>query len=443
MPTLMAILGLNAKPFNDTLHDSSLAAKRFGRETASSIGELALGAFAGFSAASMVEQMVGVATRVKELSELFHVSTDTIQMWDKAAIRVGLTAEDVGNAMNRLKKAREAAISKGEVGGFGVFGLGMADIKNQALDAEGILMRMREAAAGHPLTDQEDVAGMELMGKSGAKILSVMEQLNNLGPVHLIPKDDIDNIHEAELRLRDLKNELTIGTAKIVGETVPAFDKLARRISAIGEFMGGKSSFSEMINRGWKMGADVPNIPAPTTDLKGRPLTGPKAQPAAESGLSFSRTTTVDLNKDAAEIEKLRTQLAEKILQNQMKSMTAAERELEIKKQIAEHEKKAMEFRFGEGDEKKALLEDLEVQKLKGEMATKKASHQKEEGDSLSKFGGHLLLASGPETAAAKLEENTRKSEEHLRFIAQWAAGTGLGKGQWHAWSRYKDGLEF
>jgi hypothetical protein len=206
----MAVLGLNAAPFKSGLHDSALAAKNFGRHVTESLTEVAAGAFAGFGAASLIEGLIETTERVHQLSREFRVSTDTIQIWEKAAHRVGLSAEDIGNALNKLKKAREAAIAKGEVGGFGAFGIGMAELKDGAIETEGIMDRMRANASAHPITDQEDVAGMELMGRSGAKVLSAMQEIHEMGPIKVISKEQVEQLHEATEQLADTRTRLRL-----------------------------------------------------------------------------------------------------------------------------------------------------------------------------------------------------------------------------------------
>jgi len=443
MPSLMAVLGLNAKPFKDTLHDSTLAAKHFGKETASAIGEMALGAFAGFKVASLTEGMLEAVTRIKELSEQFRVSTDTIQLWDKAAHRVGMSAEDIGTAFNKLKKAREEAIGGGPTAGkfleaFGQFGIGMEELKNQSVSVEEIMQRIREASAMHPITTEEDVAGMELMGRSGAKVLSAMEQLHNLGPVHLIAGEDIEHIHEAELRLKSLKNEITIGFATMAGKAVPVADRFAMGLQGIKEFFSGRMS----LNQARRIGLDeTGNVEAPKFDLKGRPLTERERKeiPEPEKPNVYNKVVQVQLEnaKEMKEVEKIREEIAERILQNQVKQMTLSERQAFFKKQIADHERKMIEARFGEGDELTAVREELEIAKLKGEMEPRlKGLKPEHDTDPYAKIGGHLLMGAPENSAAAKTEQNTARSAEYLKYIAEQTRATGLGSGKYRIWKK-------
>lgn len=421
MPGLLAFLGLNTTPFNRNLRQATRDAKRAGKEFGEAFGELAaskLGAVGGaYAITSLIDKTIESVNHIKELSEQFRVSTDTIQLWDRAAARVGMTAEDIGNAFNRLKKAREGAITKDDVGSFGAFGIGMEELKNQALSTQDIMDKMREASEGHPITDSEDVAGMALMGRSGAKVLSAMEQLNALGPVHLIPKEDIDNLHEASERIKELNRDIQAGVAIMAGTGMNILDRITTGAVGFTEFMSGRMSF----NQARRIGLDE-NVPAPEFDLKGRPLANHERTEAEKEGEAhvYRITKTVNLNKDLKEIEKLREELAKRIAENQLKGMTATERAAEFERQITEHKRKAIEYRYGEGDEVKALEEDLESERLRGQLGDlKDKTHSKYKYHAPDSNDRVRIGAYGPQGIELSAASASVKSEHHLTDILQ------------------------
>lgn len=411
MPSLLATLGLNVKPFERGLHDAQHAAKEAGGNIGESLSEFGTKALAGFSLVSLVESAVEAAERIKTLSNEFRVSTDTIQVWDKGAKKAGMTAEDVGNAFNRLKKAREQAIGDGATAGkfleaFGSFGIGLGDLKNSATSTEEIMDRIRGASAAHPITAEEDVAGMELMGKSGARMLSALEQIHNLGPIKVISKEDIEQLHEASERLEEIKRQATIGVAKGAGLIADISARAGATFEGLKQFMSGRASFNEArkIAREAIHGPDE----APPGEKSAEGESGRKGP------LSYSNVRVVDLEnkKEQAELERLREEIAQRILQNNLKSMTVEERREELKRLMAEHEKAAISAEFGEGDEKKALQEKLEAQKLKGELLGLEKKH-----------GGYSVSVTDRERigaqANAPVSLSTSTPERHLSVSMQ------------------------
>ena len=419
MPSLLAVLGLSTTPFNRNLVQARQDAKRAGGEIGNALGEV-IGsklpvALSGAGIATLIEKTLEAAERFHALSAEFRVSTDTVQVWDKAARQVGMTAEDIGNAFNRLKKAREGAITKGDVGGFGAFGIGMSELKYQALSMQQIMEKIRASATSHPITDQEDVAGMELMGRSGAKLLSVLQKVHELGPIPLISKENLDTLHEANEAIEEAGRRATIAT----GQTLGFMGRLSQMPGVgLGWFSKKMGDMFEA-TKGAITGTMDPMSAAKLMLGIGNDDKGVARKKTEEGGI-YRLTKTVDLHKDAAEIEKLKAQLAEKILQNQLKGMTVAERRAKIEELIADHMKKSVEFEFGEGDDKKALEEKIEAENLRGELerqdkkTSSKYHYQAPEANDRIRIG-----AFGPQGVELNAANASVRSEHHLARIEE------------------------
>jgi hypothetical protein len=402
MPSLMAILGLDASGFERGLDRAKKTASSAGQKiglsfrdmVASKVGVLA----AGFTAGALLDSVLETTRRIHELSKEFRVSTDEVQRWDKASKRVNMTAEDMGSAFDRLKKAREEAIASGNVGAFGIFGLGMEELKNTAITTEQVMEKMSGVLVAHPITDREDVAGMELMGKSGARILSAMQELKNLGPVHLIQHEDIERIQEYDRAIHRYMSDVKQAAVPLVARVLEGQSYIQLLLSNM--FKSGPiKGFNKALEE----------IAARADEIKG------KASNVTDGANTYRFTKTVDLNKDAAQIDKLRSELAERIFQNNLASMGVEERRLALKKQISEHERKAQEFEFGEGDDVKALEERLKAEQIRGELGKSKADfgHPQMDVNNLQRIGAFASLPGG-DTA---LRDASTRSEKHLQRI--------------------------
>jgi hypothetical protein len=356
----MAFLGLDASNFHAGLRHASSASKEVGGEIKSHLGEFAHSTLMNFAAAGgvlslgeIVQKSIEAAEHIRQLSVEFRVSTDTIQIWEKGARMAGLSAEDIGNSMNKLKKAREAAIAKGDVGGFGAFGIGMDELKNTALSTEQIMDRMREAANSHPITDAEDVAGMELMGRSGAKILSAMQQIQEIGPIKLIDAESIETLHKAHEELEESKRKITIGgswIAKLFNFTTK--EKTAEW-NAFKKFIGHRIPAEEI---GKEFGKEMGLVKDDEKKLK-----------EPEKPNSYHKVVTVDLFRDEVAAQTKLERLAKLVFEHHLQTLTPLQREVELKKEIAEHEKKAIEYRF-QGMESARASELIEAEELRGKL---------------------------------------------------------------------------
>jgi hypothetical protein len=151
---------------------------------------------------------------------------------------------------------------------------------------------------------------------------------------------------------------------------------------------------------------------------------GGEKKPESAKELHYSLTKTVDLNKDAKEVEKLRDELAQKVFDNHLKELSVSERILEVKKQIAAAEKRAIGFEFGEGDDKKALQEKLEAEKLRSQLHSLEKEEYREENkarahhryqtpevSSLQRIGGYIS------PGELKAQQSALNAEGHLLQI--------------------------
>lgn len=396
MPSLIATLGLSASQFYSGLNSAANKAASVGKEIGSSLGESVKGMIGGITAGAILDKLMESAERIQTLSNEFRVSTDEIQIWDKAGKKVGLTAEDIGNAFNKLKKAREEAVESGKIGGFGAFGINMADLRNAGIATRDIMDAIRASSSGHRITDEEDVAGMELMGKSGAKILSAMQQLSQLGPVKLINKEDVEALHEARKNLESTKRDLMVSASRGVSLAGFQFKFLGGMLSAAQMAIFQKRSIKDALQFGFSG------------------VFGKEEEPKEKAGGIYRKSAIVDLNKDAAEIDKERAALAEKILKNKMAEMTVDQRRSAIIRELRDNERKIIEYRYGEGDELKAVQMENKSAELYSQLIGLKASNASPISvNELQRIGAY---ASAPGDTA--LLDSTRRSENHLQRIS-------------------------
>lgn len=391
MPSLLTILGLDGTNFAANLNKATAMAGRAGSSINKSLalgsvfgglsGEMAkLGA--AFSAGAILRSVVETANRINDLTREFRVSSDTVQRWDIAFGKVGLGAEDAGNALNRLKKAREGAIKEGNVGAFGAFGIGLADLRDQAIDTQDILNAIMATVAGRRITDSEDAAAMELMGKSGAKVLSAFQELSKLGPVKLISKEDLDTMHEVEETWKRFKRDAVSSVAPAAGFLAKANETYRATWTPLKMFYGGKASAregGEMLLEAWK------SIWGGTKPGEGK---------AAATDNVYRKTATIEFEtkERLARIEALREQLAEKIYATTLKGLSVEQQKEDLKRKIAEHDKKSQEYEFGEGDDVKALEEKLKAAEFASQLAGLQNKHEKADKpdvNSLQKIGAY------------------------------------------------------
>lgn len=401
MPSLLATLGLDASSFHGKLDEAQKLAGKTGQQMGRNLMAPIKQALGAFAAGMVVKDAFGMAERIEDLSQKFRVGAETIQKWDIAAKRAGMSAEDVGNALAKLKKARAAAVESGDLGGFAKLGVPMEALRDASISTEQVLERMMEVAGGANITDEQDVAAMELMGKSGAGLLSVFQELHDLGPVTLLKDEEVEHMNKAIDAYEELKRVAASTAGKGYIAAVEAPKALWDTVKDLWRYAFGKPESGPVFG-------------------------GPGSDPFG--GFTVTSTTGPDklrgpvvvgkTKKELEELARLQASLAEKVFQNTLKTMTAEEKRAELNRQITEHQLKAR--RAGElEDEKTALEEKLKAEELRSQLVGIKNSSGKGGGsadvNALQRIGAYSGGISGTDKAILEIRNDVKRLADRSR----------------------------
>ena len=326
MPSLMAVLGLDASGFQEKLAQSQRVASKAGKNMASGLTLPIKQALGAFAVGALVRDAFGMAERIQDLSRQFRVSAETIQQWDIAAKRTGLSAEDLGSALFQLEKARVQAVASGDLGGFAKFQVPMEALRDATISTQQVLERMIEVAGSGTITEEQDVAGMELMGKSGAKLLAAFQELHNLGPVTLLSEEEVQRMNEAAEGFENLKRKAAVLAGKGYGRLVAPV-------------LGGLSAAEELWRAVWPRIKEAFSRSRPQGPVFG----GEGSDPFG--GFTVTSTTPPDklhgpvvigkTKKELEELERARAALAERVFSNTLRTLSAEEKRAALNERIA------------------------------------------------------------------------------------------------------------
>jgi hypothetical protein len=340
------------------------------------------GMVAGFGFDQLIKGAIDSVKHFHDLAEEFHITTDTAQRWDAAARHTGLTAEDVGNSFNRLKKARESAIAgdKASIEAFGALGVSMEMVRDRSKELSDITERMSTHLAGRSIADYEDAAAMDLFSKSGAKMVSVIQNLKEAGTIKLIDQQEIEEVDRAEKGLgklwRGALRIVAIGLAKGVEGSTYFF----KNVSLAVDVLSGKMSMAEARAKALDSAVEI---------FGGGYSKGPDSGPAAAGKqATFATTKVVDLHKDDNEILRGNLDLQEKIRRNNDATLTTTKHLAELKREIAEDEDKALRAMY-EGNDLEAIKFAKKAEDRRAELISMEHKRGKDLSvDSLNRIGG-------------------------------------------------------
>ncbi len=231
-------LSLDGSGWAKTLRTAEGQVQTFGQQTLGALKGQIAGAFSIGAIIGFTKSIVDAATKIKDMSEQFGISTDEVQKFGRAAEHIGLTIDDVGAAIGRLGKARKEA-AQGNTGLQEMFkGLGVSysDLQNPSLRNLDLLQKMAEAMRGLTLNSSQREDLRELFGRGGDKLAALFDTLSTMKPIEIISKEQIEAIDKASKDLSDMWKTLQAMAAKPISAAARSITETgAGRMSAIGE----------------------------------------------------------------------------------------------------------------------------------------------------------------------------------------------------------------
>jgi hypothetical protein len=223
---MMAELGLNVGPFQAGLKGAQNAATNMSSSIGSSLRGMAASYF-GFQALQATFR--GVVTSmgaIQDRADQFNISTDDVQRLGIAAEDVGLSFEDAGSALMRLGAARKAALGgdQEKINAFNKLGVG-GMLESGASDVD-IMKAIGGNIRNMKMDSETTQMFRELMGRGGARMLAVLQEMNAAKPEALISAEDIKSVDVAEAAVKRLAREMREQVAPSIGvaaETLSTF----------------------------------------------------------------------------------------------------------------------------------------------------------------------------------------------------------------------------
>ncbi len=222
MPSLlkmMAEMGLNIQPFEAGMkkaeHLTESATHNIGHHITGLIG-----GYFGFHA--LQHAILGVAehaVKIGELAKQFGVTTDEVQKLGIAAEHIGLDFDAVGAGLIKLGAARQAALEGNErlIYIFNRLNIGQMATDIERISDVQVFKQLGEALHGMEVNSETREFLKEILGKSGPKLMEVLQGLEHAEHAPIISKEDIDSIHQAEIAVKNLKHQWDSFASKPIG----------------------------------------------------------------------------------------------------------------------------------------------------------------------------------------------------------------------------------
>lgn len=209
MPSLlkmMAEMGLNITPFQAGMKQAEQAANKGMNAVGQSIKGAIVGYFGWRALENAVINVGKQMAQMKDHADQFGITTDQVQQLGAAADSVGLSFEDMGAALMKVKNLREA-IAGGDAGAVKAANLfGIGKLVQDGAEAIDVMDAVGKKMQGLTVNRETLDAMREIFGKSGPRLAAAMQALGkDFGPK--IAEGDIDQVDEMEAAVKRLGKE--------------------------------------------------------------------------------------------------------------------------------------------------------------------------------------------------------------------------------------------
>lgn len=238
MPSLIAILGLDASGFKGGLESARLHADRMGNRIGNGLSSRIAGALSAAAVGAAVKHTVDWAGKLQDVSDALGVNVEWLQKMQNGAATAGGKIEDLEKSLVALNQAREDALRnpKGQnAQAFGRMGFSQSDVAS--LPAQQFYDRMVALFKdGGSAQLENDV--IQVGGKSAKNLLAAFyNQFKS--DVPLVSAEIISQLDDLGDKFTILGQSMTAGLAPAIVTVLGWVQTFVNKVKEIGSFFGG------------------------------------------------------------------------------------------------------------------------------------------------------------------------------------------------------------
>lgn len=245
--SLIAKLGLDGTAYESGLKRASSLTDKF----RGSIGAQLGAALSVAAVTSFVSKVIETTDAIGDLSEQLNISTDDVQRLQVLASQTGVSFETMAKSITKVSQERLKAIEEGGKAReyFAALGISVSELNDKSISNIELITRMGQAHQDAGKSAQTQAAIMELLGEKAFKAAGAISKINELGPINLITKEQIDGIGRMADRIDEIKRQMLVQAAPSVNFFADAIERaikdaegLEDGMKGIGQMLTGKGS---------------------------------------------------------------------------------------------------------------------------------------------------------------------------------------------------------
>lgn len=244
--SLIAKLGLDGTAFESGLKRATSLSDKFRNSIGAQLGA----ALSVAAVTTFVSKVIETTDAIGDLSEQLNISTDDVQKLQVLASQTGVSFETMAKAITKVSQERLKAIEEGGPARdyFAALGISVAELNNKSLSNIELINRMGKAHQDAGKSAQTQAAIIELLGEKAFKAAGAISKINDLGPINLITKEQIDAIGKMADRIDEIKRQMLVQAVPSVNFFADALERAIKDAEGLDD--GMKGIFQMLTGRG-------------------------------------------------------------------------------------------------------------------------------------------------------------------------------------------------
>jgi hypothetical protein len=232
MPSLIAVLGLDANPFKSGLSQAQIHATRMGRSIGSAFTSQIAGFLSVAAVSALTKNTIAWASKLTDVADAQRVNVEWLQKMIAGAELYGGKLEDVEKVLDTINKQR-ANPTKETAAAMGRLGLGGSESLSPMAFFDKLTQRMGKGF------DSQSAADLEMIGGKSARnlLLAFSEQFKNDTPV--LSQELVDQLDTIGDKFTILATQLKVGIAPAIVWLGDAVVYLVNKVKQVAAFWGG------------------------------------------------------------------------------------------------------------------------------------------------------------------------------------------------------------
>jgi hypothetical protein len=207
--SIFGSLGLKTADFEAGMKRAESVSTKAGSNISSTFKNAIAGAFTIGAVENWGRQVLQRIQTLKDGAEQLGLSFQEVQEFENAAVEGGSSMQKAGAALEKFTMARSKAVggNASAIAAFNELGISMEQVRNESVSNLTLWRAIGTELNGSNPSLVQRIALMQLLGKTGAQLVPVLEELRKPAPTNMIDEAQATALDEMTKKFERLKRE--------------------------------------------------------------------------------------------------------------------------------------------------------------------------------------------------------------------------------------------